>query len=537
MRYFIIAGEASGNNYARRLIQELKISDQPAEIKYFGPDADSAVMGFIEVLTKAPALLRRLNACRKKILEYRPDVLILIDYPTFNLKMASYARKHGIKTFYYIAPKVWASREWRIRKIKNNVDRLYVIFPFEKEYFASKGIDAVYLGNPLLDHMQSALEKTDSPDTFRTKFKLGPEPILAILPGSRLKEIEFLLPKAIQIVNDFKDYQWIVSAMSNIPTTVYDSIIKDLPVRVMYGHTYEILRQAEAAIVSSGTATLETAVLNCPQLVCYGGNALSAAIAKKIIKVKYISLPNLILNKAAVHELIQKECEPERLADEVSHLLRGRQRRRSILADYKRLHRLLGAEGATARIARDMVVALTGGSGEPRYKVYTMTPFGNFCIAANETDELVSSAFEEDESLNGFYKNGVKMPPEEPLPAVLEDALVQLRAYLDGTLRLFKLPLHIEGTEFQQNVWTNLTRIPYGTTVSYSELAEMSGNSKAARAVGQANNANPFAIIIPCHRVIGNDGSLVGYAAGLGRKQKLLAMEKSYAPESSNSLF
>jgi hypothetical protein len=190
-------------------------------------------------------------------------------------------------------------------------------------------------------------------------------------------------------------------------------------------------------------------------LVCYGGNALSAAIAKKIIKVKYISLPNLILNKAAVHELIQKECEPERLADEVSHLLRGRQRRRSILADYKRLHRLLGAEGATARIARDMVVALTGGSGEPRYKVYTMTPFGNFCFAANETDELVSSAFEEDESLNGFYKNGVKMPPEEPLPAVLEDALVQLRAYLDGTLRLFKLPLHIEGTEFQQNVWTN----------------------------------------------------------------------------------
>ncbi|MFA5738883.1 MAG: lipid-A-disaccharide synthase, partial [Bacteroidales bacterium] len=182
MRYFIIAGEASGNNYARRLIQELKISDQQAEIKYFGPDADSAVMGFIEVLTKAPALLRRLNVCRKKILEYRPDVLILIDYPTFNLKMASYARKHGIKTFYYIAPKVWASREWRIRKIKNNVDRLYVIFPFEKEYFASKGIDAVYLGNPLLDHMQSTLEKTDSPDVFRAKFKLGPEPTLTILP-------------------------------------------------------------------------------------------------------------------------------------------------------------------------------------------------------------------------------------------------------------------------------------------------------------------------------------------------------------------
>jgi len=253
--------------------------------------------------------------------------------------------------------------------------------------------------------------------------------------------------------------------------------------------------------------------------------------------VKHISLPNLILEKNSVRELIQKECNPVRMEEELRLLLKGRQRRRSVLADYKRLARILGMDGATERIARHMYTLLTGGHKVPRYRVYTTTPLGNFQFSANEYEEITACEFEDNYNLKGFYKSGELMDPEEPKPPILLLALEQLDEYFKGTRRTFNLPLKIEGTDFQKTVWENLKNIPYGTTLSYAELAARSGNPKAARAVGQASNANPFAIVIPCHRIIGADGSLVGYASGLGRKQKLLAMEKSYAPESSNALF
>ncbi|HHV04487.1 MAG: lipid-A-disaccharide synthase [Bacteroidales bacterium] len=537
MRYFIIAGEVSGDQYARQLMHALAEADSLAEFKYRGPDTKSAVMGFVEIAARLGSHLRELSRCKKDLLEYNPDALILIDYPGFNLPMAKFASRKGIKTLYYIAPKVWASRERRVRSIRKHVTQLYVIFPFEVDYFESKGINAVYLGNPALDNLSVAMEELDPPDVFSKKYKIGAEPVLAILPGSRLNEIKFLLPRAAQVINRFKGYQWVVAATPSIPITVYDEILKDLPVRVMYGHTYEIMQQAEAALVTSGTATLEAALLNCPQVVCYGGNSLSMAIARLIIKVKHISLPNLILEKASVRELIQKDCNPLRMEEELRLLLKGRQRRRSILADYKRLQRILGMDGATERIARHMYTLLTGGPQVPRYKVYCSTPLGNFSFSANEFEELTACGFEDNYNLKGFYKSRELMDPGESKPPVLLMAIEQLDEYFKGTRRSFDLPLRIEGTDFQKNVWANLLKIPYGTTISYAELAQMAGNPKATRAVGQANYANPFAIIIPCHRVIGADGSLVGYAAGLGRKQKLLAMEKSYAPESSNALF
>lgn len=537
MRYFIIAGEVSGDLYARQLMLSLAEADPLAEFRYRGPDTRTAVMGFVEVAARLGAHIGELSRCKKDLLQFNPDVLILVDYPGFNLPMARFASRKGIRTLYYIAPKVWASRAWRVRIIRKYVTRLYVIFPFEVDYFASKGIKAEYLGNPVLDNLTSALETLDTPEVFRKKYKIGPEPVLAILPGSRLHEINFLLPRAAQIIRKFKDYQWIVAATPSIPTTVYDDILKDLPVRVMYGHTHEILQQAEAALITSGTATLEAALLNCPQVICYGGNSLSIAIARMIIRVKHISLPNLILEKASVRELIQKDCHPDKIEEELRLLLKGRQRRRSMLADYKRLHRILGMDGATERIARHMYTLLTGGPEVPRYKVFTSTPLGNFSFSANEFDELTACGFEDNYKLKGFFKSGAPMDPEEPKPPVLLMAIEQIDEYFKGTRRTFDLPLHIKGTDFQKNVWDNLLKINYGTTVSYAELAEMTGNPKATRAVGQANFANPFAVIIPCHRVIGADGSLVGYAAGLERKQKLLAMEKSYAPESTNSLF
>lgn len=537
MRYFIISGEVSGDLYAKQLMQALAEADPLAEFKYRGPGSRSAVMGFAEVARQLGSHIKELRRCRKDVLEYAPDVLILVDYPGFNLHMARFASRKGIKTFYYIAPKVWASREYRLRTIRKYVTQLYVIFPFEVDYFTSKRINAVYLGNPVLDNLADTLEKSDPPEVFARKYKIGADPVLAILPGSGLNEINFLLPRVKDIINKFNDYQWIVAATPSIPIAVYDNILKDLPVRVIYGHTHEILQQAEAALITSGTATLEAALLNCPQVVCYGGNPLSVAIARLIINVKHISLPNLILEKNSVRELIQKECNPVRMEEELRLLLKGRQRRRSVLADYKRLARILGMDGATERIARHMYTLLTGGHKVPRYRVYTTTPLGNFQFSANEYEEITACEFEDNYNLKGFYKSGELMDPEEPKPPILLLALEQLDEYFKGTRRTFNLPLKIEGTDFQKTVWENLKNIPYGTTLSYAELAARSGNPKAARAVGQASNANPFAIVIPCHRIIGADGSLVGYASGLGRKQKLLAMEKSYAPESSNALF
>lgn len=536
MRYFIIAGEPSGDNYATQLIKGLQEADPNAVISYFGPDASSAVMGFVEVLSKAGVLLKRLASCKKQLLAFNADVLILIDYPTFNMQMAGFAHKHHIKTFYYIAPKVWASREWRVRKMRRVIDRLYVIFPFETDYFTAKGIDAVYLGNPLMDTLHETIYSEETDTQFNQDFMLSDKPILAILPGSRLAEINFTLPRAAAIIKDFPDHQWIVAAAHGIPIEVYDRYLKDLPARVIYGSTHKILQHAQAAIVTSGTATLEAALLHCPQVVCYGGNPLSVAIARKIIKINHIALPDIILDKNTVHELVQKDCTPEHLKDELLHLLPGRQRRRSVLADYKHLHKLLGTQGAINRAAHDMVETLTGIPEKPIYKAYLSTQFGMFCFTANDSQELIAASFV-DETQEGYFCHKKPLDDMQDVPQVLQDAVRQIKEYFAGTRRSFDLPLYIDGTDFQKTVWEQLLTIPYGTTCSYLELAQKCGNPKAARAVGQANNANPFAIIIPCHRVIGNDGSLVGYAGGLTVKQKILAMEKTYAPESTNSLF
>lgn len=458
MRYFIIAGEVSGHTYAEQLMRALSQTDPLAEFNYRGPDKNVAVTGFMEAASHSLRFCKALTQCKKDIAEYKPDVVILIDYSGFNLRIARFASLKGYKTFYYIAPKTWATREYRVRALRRYVTRLYVILPFEAPYFSSKGIPAVYLGNPVLDNL-AAYEREEKED-FIKKFRIASKPVLAILPGSRLNEIRFLLPRAARIMEHFKDYQWIVAATPSIPIQVYDNILKDLPVRVIYGHTYDILSHAQAAVVSSGTATLEAALLNCPQLVCYGGHPISAFLTRLMLKVPYVSLPNLILQRQSVTELLQRDCKPERIEEELRLLLTGRQKRRSVLAAYKRLHKVMGSDGSIERTARDMYGYLTGGGEIPRYKVYTKTPYGNFYFAANGYEKLIACGFEENYQLSGFYKSGELMEQDDAKPLVLLEAIRQLDEYFKGTRRTFDLPLHMEGTEFQVAVWKELQKSP-----------------------------------------------------------------------------
>lgn len=539
MRYFIISGEPSGHVYAQQLMHALTLPDSEATFHYIGPDSEGAVMGVTNVLAGLGRHIKKWLHCQKELLAFAPDVLILIDYPSFNLRMARFAHRHGIKTFYYIAPKIWASREKRIKALRKYVDTLFVIFPFETAYFERHGMQVQYLGNPLLDVVHEAPYETNDVGQFRQVHGLNNKPILAILPGSRKQEISFVLPRVLKFWTENTPYEWVIAGVSSIPDSFYLPLMEGSEAYLLTGHTHELLKYATIAVVTSGTATLEAALMNCPQVVCYGGDPLFISLARRIIKVKYISLPNLILDREAITELIQNDCTPKQIQSELFALMPGHLHRDKVMSDYKALHDLLGGRGATQRIAMKMVELLTGQVPDLSPKIYTRytrTPFGNFAISANQEGLLTAARFEDDDTLEGYYCN--QQPTiKELAPDVLNQAVAQIKAYFEGTLRVFDLPLLMEGTDFQNSVWETLRTVPYGTTLSYTGLAKRLGNEKAARAVGQANNANPFAIIVPCHRIIGQRGSLVGYAGGLERKQKLLAMEKTFAPESSNSLF
>ncbi|MFT3936362.1 MAG: lipid-A-disaccharide synthase [Chitinophagaceae bacterium] len=367
MRYYIIAGEASGDLHGSNLIKEIRQLDVQADIRCWGGDMmekaggtlvkhyrELAFMGFIEVVKNLPAIMRNLSFCKQDILDYKPDVLVLIDYPGFNLRIAEWARQQGLKIAYYISPQVWAWKENRVKKIKASVDKMLVILPFEKEFYKKWQYDAEYVGHPLVEVIENE-KKKPLPEPFSNK------PIIAVLPGSRKQEISVKLPIMLETSKAFPDFQFIVAKAPGLDPVFYDELLKPYTnVSYVSGQTYALLRQAKAAMVTSGTATLETALFEVPEVVCYKGSNISYQIGKRLIKVKYISLVNLIMDKLVVKELIQHDLTPANLEKELNELLNSPERMAQLKEDYAQLRKKLGDGGMASANAAKSIVQLAG---------------------------------------------------------------------------------------------------------------------------------------------------------------------------------
>jgi lipid-A-disaccharide synthase len=377
MRYFIIAGEQSGDLHGSNLVRELFIADKKAEIFCWGGDLMEsagakllvhykklAFMGFVAVVKNLGAISKNLSLCKEQISTYKPDVIIFIDYPGFNLRIAEYAKKSGYKTFYYISPKLWAWNERRVIKIKKFVDRMFIIFPFEIDFYKKHGIEVEYNGNPLIDETEKRISSFPLKNEMYRYLKVEEKPVIALLAGSRRHEIELILPVMLNVVNNFPGYQFILAGVKNIPDELYNRIIGDKPVKLLKEKTYEILYASEAALVTSGTATLEAALHGAPQVVCYKGDFISMLIAWMVIKVKYISLVNLIMGKEVVKELVQYDLTENSLLAELKAILPGGNKHDSILIAYDELKEKLGTAGASGRVARKMVEFLSGSSAK-----------------------------------------------------------------------------------------------------------------------------------------------------------------------------
>ena len=362
MKYYIIAGEASGDLHAFNLMKALKKQDPKADFRFWGGDLmqsaggtmvkhyrDLAFMGFLEVLLNIGTILKNIKFCKKDIAEYNPDVIIFIDYPGFNLRIAKWAKEKGYKTHYYISPQIWAWKENRIKDIKRDVEAMYVILPFEKNFYEEKhGFSVHFVGHPLIDaiikrpHIQ--------PDVFREENNLDNREIIALLPGSRKQEINKMLNVMLSVADDFKDYQFVIAGAPGQDPGFYKKFISNKNVHFVQNKTYDLLSVSTAALVTSGTATLETALFKIPEVVCYKGNWISYQIAKRIITLKYISLVNLIMDKEVVTELIQNEFNPRRLKKELNKILDEDERKR-IFVDYGDLEKKLGGKGASEKTA------------------------------------------------------------------------------------------------------------------------------------------------------------------------------------------
>ena len=375
MRYYIVAGEASGDLHASNLIKALREKDPAAEIRGCGGDLmrnagadlllhykDMAFMGFWEVFVHLSEVLGNINKCKKDILDWNPDVLVLVDYPGFNLRVAKFAKEQGIKVVYYISPQIWAWKKGRIKQIKRDVDEMMVILPFEKDFYAKQGMEVHYVGHPLLDAVSCDLPERPDVINFRKDNQLDDREIIALLPGSRKQEINAILPNMLQMADRFPQYQFVVSTVSWLPKELYDKYLhvetlratslRNSNVITVCDQTYALLANAKAAIVASGTATLETAMIGTPQVVCYAGSELSYLIAKHLISgINYISLPNLILDTPVVTELIQHDYNPERLEKELRLITEDANNISRMEAQYKELYTKLGNGSASGKAA------------------------------------------------------------------------------------------------------------------------------------------------------------------------------------------
>ncbi|MFD2286144.1 lipid-A-disaccharide synthase [Pedobacter petrophilus] len=359
MKYYLVAGEASGDLHGANLMKALKAEDGNTVFRYFGGDkmqaeggelvkhyAEMAFMGFTEVVLNLRTIFKNMKACKQDVLNWKPDVLILIDFPGFNLKIAEFAKANGIKVCYYISPKVWAWNQKRVLKIKKVVDHMFCILPFEVDFYHEWGMKVDYVGNPLLDEIA---QFNPDPD-FRTNTNLGNQKIIALLPGSRKQEIERLLPVMLSLTDLYPDYTFAIAAAPTFSESYYHQFTGAKKVHLLFNNTYNLLNVADAAIVASGTATLETALFKVPQVVVYKGGTISIAIARMLVKIKFISLVNLIVNKKIVTELIQEDCNPDRLNLELQMILEG-EGRTKMLNNYDELSGLMGKPGASAKTA------------------------------------------------------------------------------------------------------------------------------------------------------------------------------------------
>lgn len=363
MKYYIIAGEASGDLHAANLMKALKKTDPDASFRFWGGDLmeqeggkpvkhyrDLAFMGFAEVIMNLKTILGNISFCKEDIKKYNPDVIIFVDYPGFNLRIAKWARKEGYKTHFYISPQIWAWKENRIKDIQRDIDELYVILPFEKEFYEEKHNYKVhFVGHPLIDAI--ANRPPVNIENFKAENGLDERPVIAILPGSRKQEIEKMLKIMLSITEDFKGYQFVIAGAPSQEEEFYFPFIKKKNVHLVMNKTYDILGIATAALVTSGTATLETALFKVPEVVCYKGNFISYQIAKRVIKLDYISLVNLIMDREVVKELIQSDFNRKNLKSELSKILSAPHREK-MFSDYYELEKKLGGAGASDKTAR-----------------------------------------------------------------------------------------------------------------------------------------------------------------------------------------
>lgn len=377
MKYYIIAGEASGDLHAANLMKALNWQDPDAEYRCWGGDLmqaqggeivkhykDLAFMGFWEVATHLRTILKNIKFCKSDILKYNPDIIVFVDYPGFNLRIAEWAKQHGFKIVYYISPQIWAWKTGRVHKIKRTCDHVMPILPFEKDFYAKYGYQADFVGHPLLDAIDEDIRLRNDVRNFRENNGLDERPIVAILPGSRKQEITKILPIMLEVVNKYPQYQFVVSTVKWLPKQLYDKYLTGFPVKAVLSQTYPLVLNAEAALVTSGTATLETAILGTRQVVCYKTSGLSYRIAKAVAKdtIKYISLVNLILDKPAVTELIQHDLNGSLLKSELDKILFNGAIKSRMEDDYEALLTRLGGRGASVRAAEIVVNCAKNGT-------------------------------------------------------------------------------------------------------------------------------------------------------------------------------
>ena len=371
MKYYVISGEASGDLHGSNLVKHLKKEDPEGIFRGWGGDLmkqqgveivkhyrDLAFMGFIEVVMNLSTILRNMRFCKEDIESFQPDVVILIDYPGFNLRIAEWAHNNNYKVFYYISPQAWAWKENRVKKIKQFVDKMFVILPFEKAFYNKHNYEVDFVGHPLLDAIDDFKEKAPDFETFCARHHLSQKPIIALLPGSRKQEISTVLPIMLAAASEFKDYQFVIAGAPSQEEEAYAPYLNHPDVHLISGKTYNLLQQSTAALVTSGTATLETALFQVPEVVCYKGSWISYWIARQLVKIDYISLVNLVMDREVVKELIQGELNTENIKKELNAILPEGDKRSQLLNDYYLLKEKLGGTGASANTANLMLKTL-----------------------------------------------------------------------------------------------------------------------------------------------------------------------------------
>ncbi len=369
MKYYLVAGEASGDLHGANLMKALKEKDGTAEFRFFGGDlmraeggtlvkhyAEMAYMGFLEVALNLNQILKNLKTCREDIVAWQPDALVLIDFPGFNLRVADFAKKHGIMVCYYISPKVWAWNQKRVLKIKRVVDHMFCILPFEVDFYKKWDMKVDYVGNPLLD----AVAAFKPNPNFLKENGIENKKVIALLPGSRRQEISLILPDMLATTEKYPGYQFVIAGAPTFSREYYSQFIGSKNIPVIFNATYDILSVAEAGIITSGTAVLETALFHAPQVVVYKGSKISVGIARLVVKIRFISLVNLIVDRLVVKELIQQDCSPETIALELDNILNNKAYRQRMLDDYAQLNEKMGEPGASARTARLIIKYMAG---------------------------------------------------------------------------------------------------------------------------------------------------------------------------------